>query len=172
MDPAEPSLRREIRSFVRREGRMTDSQKRALEEIENGVFADRHPIDENTLAEVDQVGRGVAPDAHPSRSKNRLRGGDDTSLPVGPADVQHREMPMRVAEMLEKRVHALQAELPDAGRAREERIDRGAIGRQGDVHPAAAGCKLMCRKSCPMVRFRSRRCTTASSMPFSDPPLA
>ena len=33
MNPAEPTpQRREIRSFVRREGRMTDSQKRALEE--------------------------------------------------------------------------------------------------------------------------------------------
>jgi tRNA (guanine-N7-)-methyltransferase len=34
MNPAEPGApRREIRSFVRREGRMTDSQKRALEEL-------------------------------------------------------------------------------------------------------------------------------------------
>jgi tRNA (guanine-N7-)-methyltransferase len=34
MNPAEPDApRREIRSFVRREGRMTDSQKRALEEL-------------------------------------------------------------------------------------------------------------------------------------------
>jgi tRNA (guanine-N7-)-methyltransferase len=34
MNPAEPDTpRREIRSFVRREGRMTDSQKRALDEL-------------------------------------------------------------------------------------------------------------------------------------------
>jgi tRNA (guanine-N7-)-methyltransferase len=33
MDPAESAHRREIRSFVRREGRMTDSQKRALDEL-------------------------------------------------------------------------------------------------------------------------------------------
>ena len=33
MDPAENAPRREIRSFVRREGRMTDSQKRALDEL-------------------------------------------------------------------------------------------------------------------------------------------
>jgi tRNA (guanine-N7-)-methyltransferase len=31
--PAPPGARREIRSFVRREGRMTDSQRRALEEL-------------------------------------------------------------------------------------------------------------------------------------------
>ena len=33
MTPAEQVHRREVRSFVRREGRMTDSQKRALEEL-------------------------------------------------------------------------------------------------------------------------------------------
>jgi hypothetical protein len=46
---------------------------------------------------------------------------------------------MRIAEQLEQRANAFETELPDAGRAREQRIDRGAVGTQGDVQPAAAG---------------------------------
>ena len=57
MNPAEPDPpRREIRSFVRREGRMTDSQKRALEEL-----WPRFGLDESRLKPLPQVFGREAP---------------------------------------------------------------------------------------------------------------
>jgi tRNA (guanine-N7-)-methyltransferase len=51
MNPAEMTHRREIRSFVRREGRMTPSQKRALVELwpQFGVDAPPAPLDLRAL---------------------------------------------------------------------------------------------------------------------------
>ena len=119
----------------------------AVEKGEDFLLTDRNVVDENPLPKVDEVWRRVPPDAKPARSKDRVGGGDDASLPVGATDVQHGQRAMRIAEQLEQRVDALETELPDAGRAREQRIDRGAVVTQGDVHPAAAGCPLMWRSS-------------------------
>ena len=115
--------------------------------VENLFLGDGNAVDENPLAKIDQMGRRVASYAQPPRPQNRFSGGDDTPLPVGATHVQHRERSVRVAKTLEQRLHTLQPELPDAARAREERIDRGAVRSQGDVHPAAAGCPLMWRNS-------------------------
>ena len=54
---------------------------------------------------------------------------------------------MRIAERAEESFDALEAELPDAGGTRVEKIERVAVGFQADAQPVAAGFPLMWRSN-------------------------
>ena len=157
-----------------------DQRCPAFHELDDLFSADAAPIDDDALAEINEVRRCVRSDAKPFAAEQGLGSRDATSLPVRAGDVDARISVMRIAERREKGDRPLEAKLERSGRTGEEVLERLRVSRvscarrqrygrrcsrQGELHPVTAGRPDIWRSSWPTVRLRFRRCTTESSIP-------
>jgi hypothetical protein len=85
------------------------------------------------------VRRGVAADAQTGDAQQRSQRRDDAPLAVGAADVEGSEALVRVTQLAQECARRVETELPGAGRAREEIVERRLIRAQGEAQPDVAG---------------------------------
>jgi hypothetical protein len=121
--------------------------RKAIDEFDDLAFRDRSTGNDDALAEIDEMWRGVSRDAKPFRAQQRVGRRYRAALSVRAGDVQRRHGEMGISHLRQECSRAIQAELERAGRAREQEVECGAVLAQGDVHPDAAGFPLMCRRS-------------------------
>ena len=115
----------------------------AFQKVDNVLLGNRLIVDDNPLREIDEMRRHVSPDAQSFRSQQFVERDDHAALSVGPCNVKGFESLVWIAEYLEKAGGSIETELRSGAGAREQRIDRGLVGAQAAVHPAAAGLPLM-----------------------------
>ena len=111
-------------------------------------------VDNNALTKVDEMRRRVGADPEPLATQKRFTGRDAASLPVRSRDVNGRIRAMWIAEGGEKRDRSVETKLERTSGASEQILERlcvsrigfarrqrywGRCGRQGEVHPVAAG---------------------------------
>src|SRR5690606_14955037 len=131
-------------------------------------------VHNNALAKVHQVGRRVGANLESAPLERAREHRHHAPLPVGTSNVQYGNRKVRVAYRCEKCSSALQPRPHRASGTAEECVQRLTITRPGQVvvqadsRPADAACPVMWRSSLPTVDFKSRRCTTASSIPLSS----
>ena len=133
--------------FEKRRAEPLDFRRPLLDEPDDAFGIDSDAVDDETLAKVHEVRRRVHRDAQPFRAERRLERRADAPLAVRAGDVNRMESAMGIAERAEKSFDALEAEFPDAGRTRVEKIERVAVRLQLDAQPVAAGFPLMWRSN-------------------------
>ncbi len=123
-----------------------------------GRVVHRHAAHRDPLVEAHEVGRGVEPHPVPGGRERGRRHGAGRALAVGPGDVEHGVAPLRVAQGLERPLHALEAE------AHGERPEALEVGMRSHRR---GGRQLRSERTCASRSRSSCRGTMASIMPWS-----
>src|SRR5206468_11541346 len=125
-----------------------------LDELDDLLGGYTLSVDDDALPKVDEMRRRVGPDAQPLRAQQRFRCRNAAPLPVRSSDVNRRKRAMWIAERAEDRNRSLETKFERSGRAGVQILERLIVarvclarrpryrcrrGRQGEVHPVAAG---------------------------------
>ena len=127
------------------------------------VGGDRPAVDDESLGQIDQMGRGVARRSWPAARKRGVDHRRDRALAVGAGDVDGSERPLGMAERVDDRGDVLEAELDAELFEAEELVERvghrDASARLG-VGRCGVGCRARPPRRLPAAGDGTARCAS------------